>query len=247
MKIELEAARGIPEIAPGDDLAELIAGATPLTDGDIVVVAQKIVSKSEGRFAAPGKTIPTDRANQLAEITGKDPGLVQLILDESNEVLRAADGVLIVETRHGFVCANAGIDSSNVPGDERVLLLPVDPDESARRLRARLTELTGARLAVVVTDSFGRAWRAGQLDVAIGCAGIDPLVDERGNVDREGRELSATIQSVADELAAAADLARAKTSGEPVVIVRGRSDLLLPGDGPGAVATIRAREQDLFR
>jgi coenzyme F420-0:L-glutamate ligase/coenzyme F420-1:gamma-L-glutamate ligase len=183
----------------------------------------------------------------LAEATGKDPGLVQLILDESAEVMRAADGVLIVETRHGFVCANAGIDGSNVPGDGRVLLLPEDSDASARAIRDALQKSTGLRLAVLITDSFGRAWRTGQSDVAIGCAGLDALLDARGSVDREGRELSATIQAVADELAAAADLARTKTSGEPVVIIRGRADLLTSSPGAGAKVSIRARIQDLFR
>lgn len=247
MSVELFAVAGIPEIAPGADLAATIAERAELSDGDIIVVAQKIVSKSEGRFAAPAEAAPSERAIELAKLTEKDPGLVQLILDESSEVLRARPGVLIVETRHGFVCANAGIDSSNVPGDERVLLLPVDPDASARGLRGALRELTGRSLAVVITDSFGRAWRSGQLDVAIGCAGIDPLLDERGETDREGRELTATIQSVADELAAAADLARGKSSGEPVVVVRGRADLVLEADGPGAKSSIRARTEDLFR
>lgn len=247
MRLELSAVAGIPEVAPGDDLAEVIGARAELAGGDIVVVAQKIVSKAEGRFADPTQVTPSDRALELAAKTAKDPGLVQLILDESSEVLRATEGVLIVETRHGFVCANAGIDSSNVPGDGRVLLLPVDPDGSARALRARLRETSGANVAVVITDSFGRAWRSGQLDVAIGCAGIDPLLDGRGESDRHGRELAATIQSVADEIAAAADLARSKASGEPVVVIRGRADLVLEEDGPGAIASIRDRTQDLFR
>ncbi|MGK2878610.1 MAG: coenzyme F420-0:L-glutamate ligase [Solirubrobacterales bacterium] len=247
MKISAEAVRGLPEIAAGDDLAALIAQHTDLVDGDIVVIAQKVVSKSEDRFADPARSNPGDRASELAATTGKDPGLVQLILDESSEVLRATEGVLIVETRHGFVCANAGIDSSNVPGDELVLLLPRDPDASAREIRSRLASITGKALAVLIADSFGRAWRSGQLDIAIGCAGIEPLLDERGGVDRDGRELAATIQAVADELAAAADIARSKDSGEPVVVVRGRSDLVISGDGPGATASLRERSQDLFR
>lgn len=247
MKLSLQAATGLPEISPGDDLAGLIAGSIELEDGDIVVVAQKAVSKAEGRFADPATIDASDEARELASKTGKDPGLVQLILDESLEVLRATDGVLIVETRHGFICANAGIDSSNVPGDGRVLLLPVDSDRSARALRAGLQAATGRRLAVLITDSFGRAWRSGQLDVAIGCAGIDPLIDERGGADREGREMNATIQAVADELAAASDLARTKVSGEPVVVIRGRSDLVISGDGPGALVSLRDRAQDLFR
>lgn len=247
MKLSVEAVEGLPEIAPGDDLAALIASDAELSDGDIVVVAQKAVSKAEDRFADPSVVEPSSEALELAKKTAKDPGLVQLILDESKEVLRATEGVLIVETRHGFICANAGIDSSNVPGDGRVLLLPVDPDQSARSLRAELQAATGKRLAVLITDSFGRAWRSGQMDVAIGCAGLEPLIDERGGVDREGREMSATIQAVADELAAASDLARSKASGEPVVVIRGRSDLVISDDGAGAAASLRERTQDLFR
>jgi coenzyme F420-0:L-glutamate ligase/coenzyme F420-1:gamma-L-glutamate ligase len=247
LKLTLEAIADLPEIKPGDDLAALIAERAQLEDGDIVVIAQKAVSKSEDRFADPAKTTPGAEAVVLAKTTGKDPGLVQLILDESAEVMRAADGVLIVETRHGFVCANAGIDSSNVPGDGRVLLLPEDSDASARAIRDALQNSTGLRLGVLITDSFGRAWRTGQSDVAIGCAGLDALLDERGSVDREGRELSATIQAVADELAAAADLARTKESGDPVVIIRGRADLLTSSPGAGAKVSLRARIQDLFR
>jgi coenzyme F420-0:L-glutamate ligase/coenzyme F420-1:gamma-L-glutamate ligase len=201
LRLTLEAIAGLPEIKPGDDLAALITERAQLEAGDVVVIAQKAVSKSEDRFADPAITTPGAEALVLAEATGKDPGLVQLILDESAEVMRAADGVLIVETRHGFVCANAGIDGSNVPGDGRVLLLPEDSDASARAIRDALQKSTGLRLAVLITDSFGRAWRTGQSDVAIGCAGLDALLDARGSVDREGRELSATIQAVADELA----------------------------------------------
>jgi coenzyme F420-0:L-glutamate ligase/coenzyme F420-1:gamma-L-glutamate ligase len=247
LKLSVEAVEGLPEISPGDDLAALIASNTELSDGDIVVVAQKAVSKAEDRFADPSAVEPSSAAIELAKKTAKDPALVQLILDESKEVLRATEGVLIVETRHGFICANAGIDSSNVPGDGRVLLLPVDPDESARSLRTDLQAVTGKRLAVLITDSFGRAWRSGQMDVAIGCAGLEPLIDERGGIDREGREMNATIQAVADELAAASDLARSKVSGEPVVVVNGRSDLVVSDDGPGASASLRERAQDLFR
>jgi coenzyme F420-0:L-glutamate ligase/coenzyme F420-1:gamma-L-glutamate ligase len=247
LKLTVEAVPDLPEIAPGDDLASLIAERASLADGDIVVIAQKAVSKAEDCFADPAATTASAEAEVLASTTGKEPGLVQLILDQSSEVLRATVGVLIVETHHGFICANAGIDGSNVPGDGQVLLLPPDPDASARQIRAELQSKAGARLAVLITDSFGRAWRSGQSDVAIGCAGIDPLLDERGGVDREGRELAATIQAVADELSAAADLARTKQSGEPVVIIRGRPDLVREANGPGAVASLRLRSQDLFR
>lgn len=247
MKLELLPVAGLPEIHPGDDLAELIAQRTGLKSGDILVVAQKVVSKAEGRIADPATVTPSERAVELAEDTGKDPRLVELILGESRAVLRAREGALIVETRHGYVCANAGIDSSNVPGEARLLLLPEDPDRSARELRAALQAQTATELAVIISDSFGRAWRSGQSDVAIGCAGIDPLLDIRGQTDRDGRELAASIQAVADELAGAADLARGKASGEPIVIVRGRPDLVTAADGPGAAASVRAREEDLFR
>jgi coenzyme F420-0:L-glutamate ligase/coenzyme F420-1:gamma-L-glutamate ligase len=247
LTLSLTAVAGLPEIAPGDDLAAMIAEHATLEDGDIVVIAQKAVSKAEDRFADPAAITPSVEARELAATTAKDPGLVQLILDESNEVLRATEGVLIVETRHGFICANAGIDGSNVPGENRVLLLPVDPDASARALRAALQATTGKRLAVLITDSFGRAWRSGQLDVAIGCAGIEPLIDERGRTDRDGRELVATVQAIADELSAAADLARTKDSGEPVVVIRGRPELVISDDGPGVSVSLRERTQDLFR
>ncbi|HEU0316455.1 MAG TPA: coenzyme F420-0:L-glutamate ligase, partial [Solirubrobacteraceae bacterium] len=176
-----------------------------------------------------------------------DPRHVQVILDESTEILRAAPGVLICRTPHGFVCANAGVDASNAPAAETLVLLPVDPDASARALRARLRELTGAAPAVLVTDSFGRAWRHGQCDVAIGCAGLDPLRDWRGRPDARGRELAATWIALADQVAGAADLARTKDSGEPVVIVGGLEDRVRPGDGPGAAALVRPLAEDLFR
>lgn len=251
MKIEATALEGIPEVAEGDDLARLITSAAAtsgveLASGDIVVVAQKIVSKSEGRSIALDQVNPTEAARELASTTEKDPRLVQLILDESREVLRAVPGVLIVETNHGFVCANAGIDSSNVP-DERVLLLPIDSDSSARSIREKLRAQTGASPAVIITDSFGRAWRSGQADIAIGCAGIDPLLDLRGSSDRNGREMQATITAVADELAAAADLARTKDGHQPVVVVRGRADLVMETDGLGVTSSLRERSQDLFR
>ncbi len=247
MTFSVTAVADIPEVEPGDNLAELIADRAELAGGEIVVVAQKIVSKAEGRFAEPHATQPSPRALELAASTGKDPRFVQLVLDESTEVLRVREGLLIVETRHGFVCANAGIDSSNVPGDTRVLLLPVDPDASARRLRAQLRDLTGGDHAVIITDSFGRAWRVGQLDVAIGCSGIEPLRDERGARDRQGRELVASIAATADSLAAAADLSRSKASGEPVSVIRGLESLLLGDDGAGASSIPRPRTDDLFR
>lgn len=252
MSVEVIALEGIGEIVPGDDLAEIFwgaataAGGPGLQDGDVVCVVQKAVSKSEGRQLALASVTPRARALELAARHGKDARLVQAVLDESRELLRHESGVLITETRHGFVCANAGIDASNVPGDGTVLLLPRDPDASAERLRERLSRLSGRqRLAVIVTDSFGRAWRVGQVDVAIGCAGIAPVDDLRGRTDREGRTLHASQTAVADELAAAAGLARGKASGHPVCIVRGAE---WPAAAPGpAAALARAREHDLFR
>ena len=177
----------------------------------------------------------------------KDPRHVQVVLDESREVLRAAHGVLICVTHHGFVCANAGVDASNGPGDDTGVMLPEDPDASARRVRARLRELAGAAPGVLITDSFGRAWRNGQFDVAIGCAGVAPLEDWRGRADSLGRELKATWIAVADELAGTADLARSKDSRQPVVIVSGAGRHVTVEDGPGAVALIRPETEDLFR
>jgi coenzyme F420-0:L-glutamate ligase/coenzyme F420-1:gamma-L-glutamate ligase len=207
------------------------------------VVAQKIVSKAEGRVRALADVEPGDRARQIARTQDKDPRLVQVIIDESREVLRAERGVVICETHHGFVCANAGVDLSNAPGEDVAVLLPVDPDESARRLRAAI----GKRVGVIVSDSFGRAWRIGQADVAIGAAGVVLTDDWRGRTDVDGRELQATEVAVADELAAAADLARAKDSGEPVVVIRGAERHVTDADGPGAAALRRARAMDLFR
>lgn len=239
---------GIGEIAAGEDLGALIAGAAgELSAGEIVVVAHKVISKAQGRIRQLEEIEPTERARALAVAHGKDPRHVQAILDEAAELLRAERGVLIVRTHHGFVCANAGIDESNSPADGTLVLLPVDPDGAARVLRARLAELTGVRPAVVITDSFGRAWRLGQLDCAIGVAGLRPLDDWRGRPDRRGRELHASVIAVADAVAATADLARAKDSGEPVVIVSGLSAHVTPDDGPGAAALLRTRAEDLFR
>jgi coenzyme F420-0:L-glutamate ligase/coenzyme F420-1:gamma-L-glutamate ligase len=242
---------GIPEIRPGDDLGQLIvaalSGETTLQQGDVLVVAHKVVSKAEGRIRALGDVQPGDRAASLARRLDKDPRHVQVVLDESQEVLRADHGVLICVTRHGFVCANAGVDASNVPGSGNVVLLPSNPDGSARRLRRRIAELTGLSPGVVITDSFGRAWRNGQSDIAIGCAGIRPLDDWRGLPDSNGRELRATVIAVADELAGAGDLARAKDRSEPVILIRGAARHVTADAGPGAAALIRPKSHDLFR
>lgn len=248
--ITATALTGIPEVHPGDDLAQLIAAAmTPHVPraGDVLVVAHKVVSKSEGRVRQLADVTPGRRAHTLAAEHGKDPRHVQVVLDESREVLRAARGLLICETRHGFVCANAGVDASNVPGEDAVLMLPLDPDASARALRAALGDRLGVRPAVIITDSFGRAWRHGQCDVTIGCAGIVALDDWRGRRDAHHRELKATAIAVADELASAADLARAKDAGQPAILVRGAERHVSDADGPGAVVLLRPEAEDLFR
>jgi len=240
---------GLPEVQPGDDLAALIAAATgeEITPEDVIVIAHKIVSKAEGRTRALADVEPSPRALELAADHGKDPRHVQVVLDESSEILRASRGVLICVTRHGFVCANAGVDASNAPAPDTLVLLPADPDASARRIRAALRTRIGVSPAVLITDSFGRAWRHGQCDVAIGCAGIAPLEDWRGRTDAVGRELIATWIAIADELASAADLARAKDARQPVVIVKGAGRHVSDEDGPGAAALLRPEAEDLFR
>lgn len=255
MALIATAVEGLPEIEPGSDLGAAIAQALDraaddrpvLTDRDVLVIAHKVVSKAEGRLRALGDVTPSARATELALEHGKDPRHVQVVLDESRELLRASHGVLICVTAHGFVCANAGVDASNVPGADTVLLLPRDPDASARALRRRVHELIGASPAVLITDSFGRAWRHGQCDTAIGCAGLSPLEDWRGRHDAIGRELKATWIAVADELASAADLARTKDGRQPVVLVRGADRHVTAADGPGAAALIRPQSEDLFR
>jgi len=243
--LALDALPGLPEVRPGDDLAGLLAAAgarldPPLGPADVLAVAHKVVSKAEGRVRTLADVEPGERARALAAEHGKDARHVQAILDETSELLRADRGRLICRTRHGFVCANAGVDQSNT-GAADVVLLPLDPDASARALRAALG--VGA---VVITDSWGRAWRHGQVEVAIGCAGLAPLVDLRAVSDRDGRALAATMIAVADEAAAAADLVRSKGSGEPAVRVRGLS-AYLSGDVNGAAALVRPPEEDLFR
>lgn len=234
---------GLPEIEQGTPLGELIAAHFEIEDGDVVVISQKVVSKAEGRLRKLSSVIPGTEARKLAAVLGKEPALVQLIVDESADVLRAERNVLITETHHGFVCANAGIDSSNLPDDDTVCLLPEDPDASARRIRSELETTVG----VVIADSFGRAWRLGQVEVAIGCAGLVSLDDWRGRQDASGRELEATLIAIADQAAAAADLVRSKDSRVPAVIVRGLDRFVTPDDGPGAVALRRPRPEDLFR
>jgi coenzyme F420-0:L-glutamate ligase / coenzyme F420-1:gamma-L-glutamate ligase len=251
----------LPEVRAGDDLAGLIVATArsarpphddapaqaPLRDGLIVAVAHKVVSKAEGAVVALNDVEPSLRARELAATQHKDPRAIQVVLDQSAQVLRAERDVLICRTHHGFVCANAGVDASNASAPDTLVLLPRDPDASARALRARLHELTGATVAVLITDSFGRAWRHGQCDVALGCAGMTPLEDWRGRGDARGLRLRATWLAVADAAAATADLARAKDSREPVVLIDGLERFVTVDDGPGAAALVRPPEEDLFR
>ncbi len=242
--LELHALPGLPEIRPGDDLAALLAAAAgEFAPGDVLAVAHKVVSKAEGRIVHLADVTPGERALRLAAEHGKDPRHVEVVLSEAAEVVRADAGRIICRTRHGFVCANAGVDASNAADADSLILLPLDPDGSARALRAALP----GHPAVVITDSFGRAWRAGQCEVAIGVAGLRPLEDWRGLPDSAGRELHATIIAIADEAAAAADLVRAKDSREPAVRIRGLERHITADDGPGVAAVVRRLEDDLFR
>jgi coenzyme F420-0:L-glutamate ligase / coenzyme F420-1:gamma-L-glutamate ligase len=245
-ELRVLAVSGLPEIADGDRLGELIGARADLEPGDVAVISQKVVSKAEGRVVRVADREPGARARELAAELNKDPALVQLVLDESREVLRAERGVLICETHHGLVCANAGVDTSNV-GEGQAALLPTDPDASARRIRAELVAGGVSPVAVVVSDSFGRAWRQGQAEVAIGCAGLRPLDDWRGRTDAGGRPLAATVIAIADEAAAAADLVRDKASGAPAAIIRGLAHHVTEEDGPGAAALRRPRKEDFFR
>ena len=232
---------GLPEIQEGDDLAALIAERAELQGGDVLVVAQKSVSKAEGRVVRLADVEPSDEARRLAG--DQDPRRVEVILRESKRIVRARPPLMIAETRHGFVCASAGVDSSNAPGPETVVLLPEDPDASAARLRDRIRELTGADVGVIVSDSFGRPWRQGTTDVAIGLAGVQPLLDLKGERDRVGYELHATVIAVADELAGAAELVLGKTSGIPAAVIRG---VEASGEGTARDLVMPA-ERDLFR
>jgi coenzyme F420-0:L-glutamate ligase / coenzyme F420-1:gamma-L-glutamate ligase len=239
--LTVEALAGLPEVRPGDDLAALLAAAGELRPTDVLAVAHKVVSKAEGRLVALDDVVPSDEAHRLAAEHGKDPRHLQVILDESTKILRADRGRIICRTRHGFVCANAGVDASNAGAPGTLVLLPADPDASARELRRELG------CAVLITDSFGRPWRNGQCEVAIGCAGLAVADDWRGRPDSGGRELAATVIAVADEAAAAADLVRGKDTREPAVRIRGLERYVTPDDGPGAVALVRALADDLFR
>ena len=236
---------GIPELEEGDDLAGLLAEATEriggLEPGDVLVVAQKAVSKVEGRVVHLDGVEPSARAHELAG--DEDARRLEIVLRESTKILRARPPLVIAETPHGFVCASAGVDASNAKGPDTLVLLPLDPDGSARRLRERVRELAGVEVGVVVSDSFGRAWRRGTTDVALGVAGITPLLDLKGLRDSMGYELHATEIAVADEIAGAAELVMGKTNGIPAAIVRG---IDVEGDGRGA-ELVMPRDRDLFR
>jgi len=253
-RLQLVALENIGRIVPGDDLAAAAAASCAamklaLRDGDIVAFAQKVVSKSEGRFAVLEEIEPSPRARELAARCLKDPRAVELVLRESHEVVRAVPNVLIVRDRRGLTLANAGVDHSNVEPDERgrerALLLPEDPDASAQRLRARLRELAGADVGVIVNDSLGRAWRQGTVGVAIGVAGLPGLLDLRGQPDLGGRTLQATEVGLADELAAAASALMGQgAEGRPIVLIRG---VFWPRRDGNASELLRPRDKDLFR
>lgn len=239
---------GLPEIQPGDDIASLIANCLrdrpfEVMHGDIFVIAQKIISKSEGRIVDLNRITPSRRATEWAAEWGKDPRIIELVLQESKRILRMERGIIICETRHGFVCANAGVDASNT-AENTAILLPESPDESAQGIRLKLQEFFAVPLGVIVSDTFGRAWREGLVNVALGVSGLPALMDYRGQRDGEGKLLNATVIACADELAAAAELAMGKSDRVPVVIIRGFAPDALSGNGRDL---IRPAERDLFR
>lgn len=247
-RIEVFPVQGVPEVRKGSDLGKLVFDALSrvglsLRDGDVVVVKQKAVSKAEGRVVKLSTVVPSRRARLLAEKEGKDERLVELILREAVRVVRSGHGVIITQTKHGFVCANSGVDQSNV-GRGAAALLPEDPDGSARRIRKSIAARSGARVAVVVTDTFGRPWRRGQTDVAIGCSGIAPLLPYAGRRDRFGYALRVTEPAIVDEIAGAAELATGKLDGVPAAVVRGVR--FTRGEG-GIKSVIMPRRRDLFR
>ena len=245
---------GIPEIKEGDDLAEIIAACLQrqrlsIEDKDILVVTQKIVSKAEGRIVRLGDVQPSEIAIQLSKGHNRDPRHTEIILRESVRIVRMDRGNIISETRHGLICANAGVDASNVPGDDTVALLPIDPDASAKSIRTGINERLGADVAVIISDTFGRPWREGAVNVAIGIAGIPPLADYRGKEDASGHTMRTTVIAVADEMAATAELVTGKVSKVPVALIKGLTyEPVDTSDLPeGAAALIRAPERDMFR
>ncbi|HEY7465061.1 MAG TPA: coenzyme F420-0:L-glutamate ligase [Dehalococcoidia bacterium] len=248
MTVSIQGIEGIPEIQPGDDLGRIIAEAcrsqgVTLQDDDVLVVTQKAVSKSEGRFVNLDDVEPSALAVEMATPWDKDPRHVEVVLRETKRIVKMDRGVIIVETRHGLVCANAGVDASNVPGGQ-LMLLPEDPDASARRIRDSLRRETGADVAVIISDTFGRPWRAGYTEVAIGVAGMLPIIDYVGQIDTHGRELRATWICVADELASSAELVTGKVNRVPAALIRGYA---VPRGEGSAKEIVRAAELDLFR
>ncbi len=243
-RFELFAVEGLPEVRPGDDLGDLVCSNSKLEPSDVLVVAQKVVSKAEGRLRELAAVEAGEEATRIAKqlIAQPDPRFVQVVLDESVRVLRS-HRVLITETRHGFVCANSGVDQSNIAEAGVVTLLPEDPDASARGLRARVRELCGVDVGVIVSDTFGRPWRLGIVNVALGVAGLPALIDLRGTPDDAGREMHATVLAIADDLASAAGVVMRKTARAPAVVVRG---LELAGDGLGR-DLVRPAAEDVFR
>ena len=247
--VQLIPVDGIPEVRPGDDLAALLvtalgAAGERLRPGDVVAVAQKVVSKSEGRLCRISTAVPGARALAMAAESGRDPRLLEIVLGETRRIVRWSRGVLIVETHHGFVCANAGVDQSNAGAADTVVLLPVDPDASAARLRDALRAASGIDVPVVVTDTFGRAWREGHLNVAIGISGLPALRRYAGQLDPDGHELRVTEIAVADEIAAASELVMGKLDRRPAALVRG---LRLASPPETAREYIRLAERDMFR
>ena len=242
--VELAALEGLPEIDEGDDLGVALrkANGGEFQSDELLVIAHKVVSKAEGSVAELAEVEPSPRAIEIAARQQRDPRQVEVILGQSDELLREEGQLLICRTHHGLICANAGVDASNSGAPDRLVLLPRDPDASARQLRAALP----GNPAVLITDSFGRAWRLGQVDVAIGLAGLAPLDDWRGRSDSDGRTLSGTLLAVADAAAAAADLARSKSGSVPAVVVRGLGHFISSDDGPGAAALQRPASEDLF-
>lgn len=240
---------GVPQIRPGDDLPALLLAAIDaakvgLKDGDILVLCQKIVSKAEGAVVDLGTVTPSVFARQVADMWDKDPRMVEVVLNESSRIVRMKNGVVITESKHGWVCANSGVDASNTLADDVVILLPKDPDASARRLRLAIERERGISIGVIVTDTFGRPWRDGLVEFALGVSGLDPLDDQRGEEDLQGRELHHTVIAVADELAAAAGLLMEKSAAMPAVIVRGYR--YTPAD-VGSESLKRPADADLFR
>ncbi|MEM3004639.1 MAG: coenzyme F420-0:L-glutamate ligase [Candidatus Bathyarchaeia archaeon] len=248
-RVTISGLGGIPSIAEGDDLGKIIVDAAnrqglPLADGDVIVIAQKVVSKSEGRIVDLSKVAPSAFAKKISKRARKDPSHVEVILNQTKGIIRMQNHHLITETHHGFICANAGVDRSNIMDGRAVSLLPEDPDLSARRLRKRIKEVAGVDVAVIVSDTFGRPWRVGQINLAIGVSGMKPLIDYRGRKDLYGRRLRLTVMAVADELASAGELVMRKSDGVPVAVIRGYRYVRGVGS---AKELVRPRELDLFR